>query len=104
MNDVGIIIISIIIGLMVGIIVYNIYIEYEYDNVDDEDKDKRKENMAPVDAPNTILPYSSFLWSPWWVSTRYTRNMSWDLRGDVPISPIYTGPFWNSPFLPYRYY
>ena len=23
--------------------------------------------------------------SPWWNSTRHTRNTSWDIRGDVPI-------------------
>ena len=26
-----------------------------------------------------------------WNSTRHTRNMSWDMRGDVPIMPYYTG-------------
>lgn len=33
---------------------------------------------------------------PWWNSTRHTRNMSYDLRGDVPITPSYVGPWNNS--------
>lgn len=33
---------------------------------------------------------------PWWNSTRHTRNMSYDLRGDVPIIPSYVGPWLNS--------
>jgi hypothetical protein len=33
---------------------------------------------------------------PWWNSTRHTRNMSYDLRGDVPITPSYVGPWLNS--------
>lgn len=36
---------------------------------------------------------------PWWNSTRHTRNMSWDIRGDVPIVPHYVGPWLNSPLL-----
>lgn len=36
---------------------------------------------------------------PWWNSTRFTRNMSYDLRGDIPIRPEYVGPWLNSPFL-----
>jgi hypothetical protein len=48
---------------------------------------------------------------PWWNSTRFTRNMSYDLRGDVPLFGTCTGlccnpdsispmPFWNSPIKP----
>ncbi|VBB18909.1 hypothetical protein YASMINEVIRUS_1441 [Yasminevirus sp. GU-2018] len=36
---------------------------------------------------------------PWWNSTRHTRNMSYDLRGDVPIVPTYVGPWMNSPLI-----
>lgn len=36
---------------------------------------------------------------PWWNSTRRTRNMSYDLRGDVPIVPYYVGPWNNSPLI-----
>jgi hypothetical protein len=36
---------------------------------------------------------------PWWNSTRHTRNMSYDLRGDVPIIPTYIGPFNSSPLI-----
>ena len=36
---------------------------------------------------------------PFWNSTRHTRNSSWDIRGDVPIDPYYSGPFWQSPLI-----
>lgn len=36
---------------------------------------------------------------PWWNSTRHTRNMFWDIRGDVPITPYYVGPWLNSPLI-----
>lgn len=36
---------------------------------------------------------------PWWNSTRHTRNMSYDIRGDVPIIPSYVGPWMNSPLI-----
>ncbi len=36
---------------------------------------------------------------PWWNSTRHTRNMSWDIRGDVPITSYYVGPWHNSPLI-----
>ena len=36
---------------------------------------------------------------PWWNSTRHTRNMSWDIRGDVPQIPYYVGPWMNSPLI-----
>ena len=36
---------------------------------------------------------------PWWNSTRGTKNMSYDLRGDVPIIPYYVGPWYNSPLI-----
>lgn len=37
---------------------------------------------------------------PWWNSTRSTRNMSYDLRGDVPIPRTYVGPWNNSSYAP----
>jgi hypothetical protein len=36
---------------------------------------------------------------PWWNSTRHTRNMSYDLRGDVPIYNITSVPFYQSPLI-----
>ena len=35
---------------------------------------------------------------PWNNSTRFTRNMSYDLRGDVYLPPYYTGPWNNSTY------
>lgn len=40
---------------------------------------------------------------PWWNSTRHTRNMSYDLRGDVVPYGVCTGgsfPWWKSPLTP----
>lgn len=42
---------------------------------------------------------------PWWNSTRRTRNMSYDLRGDVPIDPYQSALFrasnpWNNSDIP----
>lgn len=36
---------------------------------------------------------------PWWNSTRFTRNSSWDIRGDVPIGNYYVGPWLQSPLI-----
>lgn len=35
-------------------------------------------------------------WGPWWNSMRHTRNMSYDLRGEIPPYRYNTGPWWNS--------
>ncbi len=35
-------------------------------------------------------------WGPWWNSMRHTRNMSYDLRGDIPPYQYNNGPWWNS--------
>ncbi len=35
---------------------------------------------------------------PWWNSTRFTHNMSYDIRGDVYTPYTYNGPWWSSPF------
>ena len=72
---------------------------------DDEDPDK----MNP-DSCNFVqkdIPYGAYrcpgyhyplLGScPWWNSTRFTRNMSYDLRGDEVPYPYYVGPWWVSP-------
>lgn len=39
------------------------------------------------------------LQSLFWNSTRGTRNMSYDLRGDVPTPIGNIGPFWRSPLI-----
>ena len=45
------------------------------------------------------------LYPPLWnYPTRHTRNMSYDLRGDVPIWPYYIGPWLQSPRLNYYNY
>jgi hypothetical protein len=36
---------------------------------------------------------------PWWNSTRFTRNMSYDLRGDIQNPIFYTGPWNISPII-----
>ena len=42
---------------------------------------------------------------PWWNSTRDTKNMSYDLRGDIWPNYRYVGPWLNSSIAdrPYRY-
>jgi len=42
-----------------------------------------------VEAKNTWV-------QPWNLSSRHTRNMSYDLRGEVENPYFYTGPFNNS--------
>jgi hypothetical protein len=36
---------------------------------------------------------------PWWNSTRFNRNSSWDIRGDVPVNHVYVGPWLVSPLI-----
>ena len=38
-------------------------------------------------------------WPIWNMPTRFTRNMSYDLRGDVPIIPYHPGPWLISPLM-----
>ncbi|ARF10707.1 hypothetical protein Hokovirus_2_234 [Hokovirus HKV1] len=40
---------------------------------------------------------------PYTVSTRNTRNMSYDIRGDIPINPTYVGPWLNSDIYNFDY-
>jgi hypothetical protein len=42
---------------------------------------------------------------PWWNSTRDTKNMSYDIRGDIPPFNYPVGPWLNSPVVdhPYRF-
>lgn len=49
---------------------------------------------------------SDYLYYPYWnASTRHTRNMSYDLRGDVPIPPSQQAwfPFNMSSYAPGNY-
>lgn len=36
---------------------------------------------------------------PWWNSTRFTRNMSYDIRGDIPPIHYDIGPWMVSPLI-----
>lgn len=42
--------------------------------------------------------YTQYI-QPWWNSTRYTRNMSYDVRGDIHNPVEYTGIWWLSHLL-----
>ena len=48
-----------------------------------------------------IVPnrYELPILGPWWNSTRFNKNSSWDIRGDVPINPVYVGPWLASPLI-----
>jgi hypothetical protein len=48
---------------------------------------------------NVYNDYEPHIIGPWWNSTRFNRNSSWDIRGDVPINPVYVGPWLVSPLL-----
>ena len=75
-----------IIILIIFVILINYYVKCN---------DNNKEHMASIYEPSTIIP-QSLIYSPFWNSTRHTRNMSWDIKGDVPIRYDYQGPFWHS--------
>lgn len=82
---------------------------YVYDYFDEECKkgnfcNKNKLiDHAEHFSDNTFQPdyawLSQYNLMPWWNSTRSTRNMSYDLRGDIPIVPSYVGPWNNSPLI-----
>lgn len=52
----------------------------------------KKDNFAPGYYDDNIF-MSTHTNFPFWNSSRSTRNMSYDLRGDVPIPSIMIGPF-----------
>lgn len=70
--------------ILIAIVVFLLILTYIFDQ---EDKKDHFYMMYPA---NTDVPYYPI----WNIPTRSTRNMSYDLRGDVPIPD--TG-FW-SPF------
>jgi hypothetical protein len=39
---------------------------------------------------------------PWWNSSRNTRNMSYDIRGDVPLGVQFVPTFYASPQIGYK--
>lgn len=43
-------------------------------------------------------------WSVWNMPTRFTRNMSYNLRGDIPIIPYHPGPWLLSPLMTDNWY
>jgi hypothetical protein len=46
------------------------------------------------------LTYHNLL--PWWNSTRNTKNMSYDIRGDVPVGVHFVPVWYASPHIGYR--
>lgn len=94
------------------LVIYTIFV---YTNVDHDDMSK-SESMHDltydVDDYHMIVDRNDhnneqpiirnnymFNWFPWWNSTRYTRNMSYDLRGDVPIHVKYIPSWYASPHI-----
>jgi hypothetical protein len=59
------------------------------EDLEDENLDLNRHGWA-----KTGVPW--YGWGPWWNSMRHTRNMSYDLRGDIPPYRYNTGPWWNS--------
>lgn len=107
LGSLGIIVLIVLILLLKS---NNPIIEYdsEYDNVNDDSNSNSNDymesmlnlNLNHIDDFNDNyqwMAYNNLL--PMWNSSRRTRNMSYDLRGDIPIYPFYTGPFYNSPYI-----
>jgi hypothetical protein len=67
------------------------YIQY-YDHI--------SRNIPMLDHPSQAWLAEKGLLS-WWNSTRHTKNMSYDIRGDIPPFSYYTGPWNNSSLNPY---
>lgn len=108
------------------IVVIMIYKDWSA-NISNKDKDKEeeqkkiKENYAPNidgdfnqyaparDPRMYYPPQPSIGWLsrrgllPWWNSTRDTKNMSYDIRGDVPPFRYPVGPWLNSTIVDYPY-
>ena len=76
---------------------------YGYVNKDcDCDRHKLIRHMQNVDDFDFVpdrkwLSYNNLL--PWWNSTRNTRNMSYDIRGDVPIDVQFIPTWYASPHI-----
>jgi hypothetical protein len=64
--------------------------------------DRDFNQFAPVDDPYYYYMTPSVGWLsrrgllPWWNSTRDTKNMSYDIRGDIPPFRYPVGPWFNS--------
>lgn len=61
------------------------YIDYYY-----PDYNKYYKSRHRIYNNNFLLP--EFLW---WNSNRSTRNMSYDLRGDIPVHDVRPNMIWN---------
>ncbi len=118
MNNINIIIICII-GIVVIAFLYrhkNVndldkvkdfdnHIDYHMEHimniVEDEDEKLNIVSCPIVQDRSPSCSYGQYIYqffSPWWNSNslRHTRNMSYDLRGDVPQQyPYYIGPWCN---------
>ena len=61
------------------------------------------EDIGPYRTHHPEIPNDPWLSDrgllPWWNSTRFTRNMSYDLRGDIQNPIFYTGPWNRSPII-----
>lgn len=58
------------------------------------------EHMANINRLSyKTYPYIYYPYGPWWNSTRHTRNMSYDIRGDIHNPIYYTGPWIQSPLI-----
>ena len=54
-------------------------------------------NYSYVSYPDYEYNYGFLYEMPFWNATRHTRNMSYDLRGDIPPLFYPTGPWNQSP-------
>jgi hypothetical protein len=72
---------------------------YNYSNINDYYKINPNVNINKNILLNPFykVQLSQMGLLPFWNSTRNTRNMSYDLRGDVPIQYFDVGPWLNSP-------
>lgn len=66
---------------------------------DDDDQDMQIYDYAFPTIGPTDSWLSSHAMLPWWNSTRFTRNTSYDIRGDVPIAGTCSGLCGCSPWL-----
>lgn len=87
-----------IIVIVIMTILYSLFVQTN-NNENEHDKKKLNEHMTHYHN-DTFSP--DYIWLnrmhllPWWNSTRYTRNSSWDIRGDIPNRFYDVGPFYRS--------
>jgi len=68
---------------------------------DEEINDDQINGRIPYGNMNTMTigKLSRLGLLPWWNSTRFTRNMSYDIRGEPRIISSQVGPWLNSPII-----